>query len=381
MDTTDNNEAPKRRIEDQAQAAKLDWTKPDAPAVPAASSAPGRIPLRAVASMCVKPDDVSFFATPAAKLLEPGHYMLSVQGAAIVCTDAGAAPAAGAASQAQPVATFGGYDGETLKPLFTLIGTPNAGDKLCVCAPAQAAAPSDVKTWQERLPTDAALSYNYTHVAAMKAEIADLRAQLLRQLAAQLLRQLAAPAAIPEGWKLVPVDLTPEMLAAADRLPDVFSTGDEYRVMLAAAPAHPAMPALLDHAHAEPSKITDTESARRFVDAWHREHFPTDRTFSRYILGWGDDYQLAGDFAWQLAKALEAGEVSQGAAPTAADVRDAALEEAAQRCESAELLFDVDELMRATKKELTAITATKLVGEIRALKRAAQPNIQEAGNA
>ena len=77
MDTIDNNQAPKRRIEDHTPDATLDWTKPGAPAVLAAPAAAGRIPLRAVASMCVKEDGISVFPTPAAKDLAPGHYMLS----------------------------------------------------------------------------------------------------------------------------------------------------------------------------------------------------------------------------------------------------------------------------------------------------------------
>lgn len=76
------------------------------------------------------------------------------------------------------------------------------------------------------------------------------------------------------------------------------------------------------------------------------------------------------------------------AVPLSADAaqeqaREQALEEAAQRCESAELLFDVDELMHRTKKELTAITATKLAAEVRALKAACTqlPQFDEAAPA
>lgn len=69
-------------------------------------------------------------------------------------------------------------------------------------------------------------------------------------------------------------------------------------------------------AKAEPSQITNTLDARKFVDDWHRKHFPTDRTFSRYIKGDTERNQLAGDFAWQLAKALEAmGAAESAAAP------------------------------------------------------------------
>jgi hypothetical protein len=80
MDTIDNNEIPKRRLEDHTPDAKIDWTAPGAPAVPAAP-ATRCTPLRAVASMSVSAEGFSFFATPAAKQLEHGHYMLSALGA------------------------------------------------------------------------------------------------------------------------------------------------------------------------------------------------------------------------------------------------------------------------------------------------------------
>lgn len=70
-----------------------------------------------------------------------------------------------------------------------------------------------------------------------------------------------------------------------------------------------------------------------------------------------------------------------GAAQTADQVRNQALEEAARHCESAELLFDVDELMQRTKKELTAITANMLAEGVRALKRPTTTHNSEAGDA
>lgn len=52
---------------------------------------------------------------------------------------------------------------------------------------------------------------------------------------------LPQPASEPDGFKLVPVEPTPEMLDAAYKLSDVFSSlGDEYRAMLSAAPVPPA---------------------------------------------------------------------------------------------------------------------------------------------
>lgn len=47
--------------------------------------------------------------------------------------------------------------------------------------------------------------------------------------------------------------------------------------------------------------ITDTDNAREYLVQWMREHFPSDQTFSDYIRE-----ELAGDFAWQLGKALSA---------------------------------------------------------------------------
>ena len=41
--------------------------------------------------------------------------------------------------------------------------------------------------------------------------------------------------AVPEGFVLVPVEPTEAMLKAAHSLPDVFSLGDEYKAMIAAA--------------------------------------------------------------------------------------------------------------------------------------------------
>lgn len=71
---------------------------------------------------------------------------------------------------------------------------------------------------------------------------------------------------------------------------------------------------------AEPAQqIKSTDEARKFVDEWHKKHFPTDRTFTRYIMNEPPRQNpLAGDFAWQLANALN----SMAATPAPAD-RDA----------------------------------------------------------
>jgi hypothetical protein len=56
---------------------------------------------------------------------------------------------------------------------------------------------------------------------------------------ARALLAAAAPApSAPEGWKLVPIEPTEAMRDAAEKsVPQVFSMGDEYRAMVAAAPA------------------------------------------------------------------------------------------------------------------------------------------------
>mgnify|MGYP000208989458 CR=1 FL=1 len=97
MDTIDTNEAPKRRIEDHTPDATLDWTKPGAPAIPVAAVAAARVPLRAVASMCVKNGEISVFPTPAAKDLAPGHYMLSAS-----AVERAQSPVTGTAAPAAP---------------------------------------------------------------------------------------------------------------------------------------------------------------------------------------------------------------------------------------------------------------------------------------
>lgn len=52
--------------------------------------------------------------------------------------------------------------------------------------------------------------------------------------------------AVPDGWKLVPIEPTLEMLRAADRLPDNFSLGDEWEAMLNSVPADQSMLASQD---------------------------------------------------------------------------------------------------------------------------------------
>ena len=52
-------------------------------------------------------------------------------------------------------------------------------------------------------------------------------------------RAPAASGATPEGWKLVPVEPTPEMVIAFNRGIDFLTWGDCFRAMIAAAPLPP----------------------------------------------------------------------------------------------------------------------------------------------
>jgi hypothetical protein len=58
-------------------------------------------------------------------------------------------------------------------------------------------------------------------------------------------------------------------------------------------------------------EVTSTDSARQYLVQWMQSNFPTDKTFATYIQG-----DLAGDFAWQLAKALSTQASATGAAVT-----------------------------------------------------------------
>ena len=146
------------------------------------------------------------------------------------------------------------------------------------------------------------------------------------------------------------------------------------RIERAASPATASGDELL-------SQITDTKSARRFVRDWHLKNFPTDRTFSRYIMAEGDRTNpLAGDFAWQLAKALESMEARAavsaattiGAAQTAAQVRNQALEEAAKDAE--------DAICSCCWSEDAHTAAETIAERIRARKSAAPEGAEGEGN-
>jgi len=65
---------------------------------------------------------------------------------------------------------------------------------------------------------------------------ADYTAAQMESYARAAIAAHAGIAAVPAGWALVPVEPTEAMRDAANTLPEVFSVGDEYRAMLAAAP-------------------------------------------------------------------------------------------------------------------------------------------------
>lgn len=58
---------------------------------------------------------------------------------------------------------------------------------------------------------------------------------MVKLMEAALAALTSEPVAVPEGWKLVPVELTEEMWVAWQRMRNVY-VDDKYRAMLAAAP-------------------------------------------------------------------------------------------------------------------------------------------------
>lgn len=61
---------------------------------------------------------------------------------------------------------------------------------------------------------------------------------------ARFAERVAKHGGVPEGWKLVPIDATPEMLKQIDQHGELVGDGDlldSYRAMLAAAPCPPAV--------------------------------------------------------------------------------------------------------------------------------------------
>lgn len=66
------------------------------------------------------------------------------------------------------------------------------------------------------------------------------QAEKMERMLDRLRTQIAAsPHGVPPGYVLAPVEPTPEMLRAANKLPDTFSLGDEYRAMLSSLPQEP----------------------------------------------------------------------------------------------------------------------------------------------
>lgn len=94
---------------------------------------------------------------------------------------------------------------------------------------------------------------------------------------------------------------------------------EEFRARaLLAAPASADNPSTADAA--EPERMNITES-KEYLITFMEQHF-TDKTFHRYIRGGLDRATLAGDFAWQLARALRmilAAPVAQSTAGAAKD--------------------------------------------------------------
>lgn len=101
-----------------------------------------------------------------------------------------------------------------------------------------------IPTWEDRVyqahPRSEAEHWpDKLKIGCMELEIADLREHIAAVERAAI--QPAGAAMAPEGWQLVPVEPTPEMLEAAQALDegndDVMAAwSDAYSAMLAAAP-------------------------------------------------------------------------------------------------------------------------------------------------
>lgn len=113
---------------------------------------------------------------------------------------------------------------------------------------------------------------------------------------------------------------------------------------------------------AEPEHMS-TDESREYLVKFMEQHF-TDKTFHRYIRGeYPTRNNLAGDFAWQLARALRmpAAPAAQAPVQNAEEVRRAALEEAAKMCDEK---FRARSVMGFARE---ASCARSLAEEIRAI--------------
>lgn len=81
-------------------------------------------------------------------------------------------------------------------------------------------------------------------------------------------------------------------------------------------------PAATSAARQEPERL-NTDQSREYLVKFMEQHF-TDKTFHRYIRGERDKVNLAGDFAWQMARALRLLEADRAAAKGAAGQEGAA---------------------------------------------------------
>jgi hypothetical protein len=103
----------------------------------------------------------------------------------------------------------------------------------------------------------------------------------------------AGPAAEPTGWKLVPVEPTPEMCAAPSTVIQAYGARLIYERMLAAAPAPAAAPSSAD-VRAAGSK--DATRLEKFIDWYLREGKRSEihpwghveRTTRAHIMAWLD---------------------------------------------------------------------------------------------
>lgn len=342
----------------------------------------------------------------------------------------------------EPVATFEGYDGETGAPIFKVTPELQPGDKLCVCAPAQAAAPTDLSKQLRDITKDAGTGV----YLSVRPQMLNAAAEEIERYYGGMMAWKKTAEKKDRDWNEARMALENDCLAGRPAHPAMpapqqaapSASVDKKELLRLMCNWHqadpgveseeafeavaefvaPTMPALLDHAHAEPKaewvSVRDELPAKyclavyetsrgqqRIIRAMHVKQYQIEANGDEcdsetneaddmeYIkAGWYECIDNWGEYSsvkvcegevthWMPLPSLPgapAGEVSQGAAPTAADVRDSLREfvlpgYSASSGEGGGVRPDPEgEYVLRTE----AIEAAASVF-------AAQPNIQEAG--
>jgi hypothetical protein len=180
-----------------------------------------------------------------------------------------------------------------------------------------------IKSWKDRLfehqPDARKYPTGVVHdlgAAYKDAEIADLRAALAHQPAqeqAEPVRTL--PESLPEEVAQYLQSRLHSPICKAE------AVWKKLRAMLIAAQqepvAAPQQAAAPSVESVEPPRMT-TDESREYLIKFMEKHF-TDKTYHRYIRGERGSVNLAGDFAWQMARALRMLAAAPGNSPEIPD--------------------------------------------------------------